>query len=136
MLFIELTSNLFIGNTLFNGVFRLSLSERVYIDFLIRDDAFADVKIAEFLCEYLHAALELGNDYVSVGTLDLVDARGWPKNKVSPLLHHRLERRLLQLHGRWRRSGAWGTTALSRCCLRGSEPTLRHLEDKRGDLLI
>ena len=131
----ELTSNFFIGNTLFNRVFRLSLSERVYVDFLIRDDAFADVKIAEFLCEYLHAALELRNDYVSVGTLDLIDARGWPENKLSPLLHHRLERSLLQLHGRRRGSGAWGT-ALSRGCLRRSEPTLRDLEDKRGDLLI
>ena len=79
-LYCKLTGNLFIGNALFYGVFWLSLSERVYVDFLIRDDPFADVKIAEFLCEYLHAALELGNDYVSVGTLDLVDARWWPEN--------------------------------------------------------
>ena len=131
----QLTSNLFICNTLFNGVFRLSFSERVYVNFLIRDDTFADVKIAEFLCEYFHAALELWNDYVSVRTLDLVDARGWPENKLSPLLHHCLERSLLDLHGRRRGSRAWGT-ALSRCCFRGSEPTLRDLEDKRGDLLI
>jgi hypothetical protein len=130
-----LTSNLFIGNTLFYGVLRLPLSESVYLDFLIWDDAFSDIKIAEFLREYLHAALELGNDYVSVGTLDLVDARGRPEYKLCPLLHHCLERGLLQLHGRRRGCGAWGT-ALSWCCLRGSEPTLRDLEDKRGDLLI
>lgn len=111
----KLTGDLFVSNTSLNGVFRLSVSQRVDENLSVGDDTLANVELAELFRENFHATFKLGNDHISVGAEHLVDARRRPENHLFRLrwiLHQLLEWRFLDLHWGWRRSGAGRSASL------------------------
>jgi hypothetical protein len=131
-----LTSNFLIGNTLFNGILRVSLSECVDVDFIIGYNSLSNVEFSQFLSVYLHAPLKFRDKHVSVRTLHLVDAWRRPENKLLAILDQGLEGRLLDHHGRWGRGCSWGTTLACSCRLGWGKGSLRGVDKQRLNLLI